>query len=232
MTETPLLTGPRLAPIRPIRRLAPTESSIRPLPSQPSTPLSNLPSIPTTTRRTISFDLESVAAGYADPQWVPSIVTAWAYSWVGDDDVVVRALPVADLHNLEARRVFLQPLLDAISEADVVTGHNIERFDLPLLNAETRYLSLPNLQPVLAQDTIRFPKTKGFKKGLDNLGVLLDVPAEKLAMNHAEWQRAYAEPGLEGIKARCASDVLMHKQIREAMRARGWLKTPRVWNPS
>lgn len=138
---------------------------------------------------------------------------------------------MSDLHNLEARAAFLTPLMDALVAADVVTGHNICRFDLPILNAETRYLGLDPMRPVLAQDTIRFPRTKGFKKGLDNLGVLLGVDEEKKPLNWAEWQRAYGEPDLSTVKERVVSDVVLHKQIRERMRQAGWLSAPRLWSP-
>jgi len=194
--------------------------------------LSPLAQIPTATRRTLDFDLEAVASGYADPQWVPSTVTAWAFCWVDDPgSVQVEALSPASFYDVEARRRFLLPLLAAIEQADVVTGHNILRFDLPVLNAECMKLGLPSLEPVLAQDTIRLPRSKGFKKGQDNLAHALDVPEEKLPLNWAQWQAAYGEPDLATVKERCASDVLMHVEMRAAMRERGWLKPPRLWCP-
>jgi hypothetical protein len=195
-------------------------SSLRPLPS--TRPL-----------RTLDFDVETVAAGFADPQWVPNRVTCWAYSWVDDParEVRVDALSPADFYDHQARRDFLWPLLVAIDEADVVTGHNIVRFDLPILNSECLRLNLPTLRPKLAQDTIRLPKSKGFKKGQDNLGHTLEVQEEKLPLSWAEWETAYGEPGLPTVKERCASDVRMHLEMRDAMRARGWLAAPRTWRP-
>lgn len=226
------MTGLRLAPLRRIAPSLPTESpSPQPQRSTPHTPLSSLPTIPQTSRRTLDFDLEAVAAGYADPQWVPSTVTAWAYCWVGTSDVVVEALPPRDFYDLGARRQFLLPLLDAVAEADVLTGHNIIRFDLPLLNAECMKVGLPRLGAVLAQDTIRVGKAKGFKKGMDNIAHVLGVEDEKLPLNWAEWQAAYGEPDLATVKERCASDVLMHIKMRERMRKAGWLAPPRLWSP-
>ncbi len=209
------------------------ESASQTVPSRPSVKLSRLHPIPKATRRTLDFDLECVAAGYADPQWVPSTVTAWAYTWIGfgSPSVVVEALPVESFYDLDARRRFLLPLLAAIEEADVLTGHNIIRFDLPVLNAECLRLGLPLLQPVLAQDTIRLPKSKGFKKGQDNMAHALGVPEEKLPLNWAQWQAAYGEPDLATVKERCASDVLMHVEMRQAMKERGWLTSPRLWRP-
>jgi DNA polymerase elongation subunit (family B) len=185
--------------------------------------------VPASTRRLLDFDVETVAAGYADPQWVPSTVTAWAFSW--GQDIQVEALPVADFYDVEARRAFLRPLLDALAQADVVTGHNVCRFDLPILQAECMRLGLPSLSTVLVQDTIRLPRAKGFKKGQDNLGVLLDVPLGKLPLNFQQWAEAYAEPNLHTVKERVAGDVRQHMLIREQMRVRGWLRPPRMWSP-
>jgi DNA polymerase elongation subunit (family B) len=156
-------------------------------------------------------------------------VTAYAFSW--SDDVVVDALSVRYFYDVEARGRFLQPLLDALERADVVTGHNVLRFDLPVLQAEVMRLGLPSLRPVLVQDTIRLGRTKGFKKGQDNLGVLLDVPLGKLPLNFQQWADAYAEPDLATVKDRVATDVRQHMMIREQMRQRGWLRPPRMWSP-
>lgn len=187
--------------------------------------------MPSTTLRVLDFDVETVAAGFADPQWVPNTTTAWAYAWADNGEVTVEALPVAAFYDLDARRAFLRPLLDAIGRADVLTGHNIVRFDLPIVNAECLRLNLPTLRPTLVQDTIRLPKSKGFKKGQDNLGHALQVAEEKLPLSWAQWAAAYGEPDLWTVKERCASDVRMHLSIREEMLRRGWLGAPRPWKP-
>lgn len=193
--------------------------------------LLRLAGVPQSSRRTLDFDIEAVAAGYADPQWVPSPVTAWAYSWIGEGTVTVEALPPCDFYDMDARRRFLAPLLETLAQADVVTGHNILRFDLPVLNAEAMKIGLRSLPGLLAQDTIRLPRTKGFKKGQDNISHMLGVPAEKMPLNWAQWQAAYGEQDLATVKTRCASDVLMHIEMRAAMRERGWLRPPRLWRP-
>lgn len=182
-------------------------------------------------RRYLDFDLEAVAAGYADPNWVPHTVTAWAYCWYGTDDVHVQTLPVESFYSVPDRQRFLQPLLAVLEAADVLCGHNLLRFDLPVLQAEVMRLGLPSLLACTVEDTIRLPRSKGFKKGQDNLGVLLDVPLEKLPLNYQQWQNAYAEPDLATVKERVVGDVRQHMLIREQMRQRGWLKPPRVWKP-
>lgn len=182
--------------------------------------------------RILDFDTESLAAGFADPAWVPQTITCWAYAWTDDRNVHVRALPVASQFNHNRRKAFLRPLLAAIAEADILTGQNLLRHDLPLLNAECLLLGLPTLNPVLVQDTMRhIPKTKGFKKGQDNMSAAFGVKEEKMPLNWAQWQQAYAEPGLPIVKERCATDVEGHMALRDAMLERGVLGAPRMWRP-
>lgn len=224
-------------PTRKVRSMEP--ASVSPLPALPSrigalatpSPPSKLPQLPEQSYRTLDFDIETVAAGFADPEWVPQTTTAWAFGWVDDGAVTVEALPVAHFYDLDARREFLQPLLAAIDEADVLTGHNIVRFDLPVINAECLRLNLPTLRPKLVQDTIRLPKSKGFKKGQDNMAHGLGVKEEKMPLSWAQWAAAYAEADLATVKERCASDVRGHMAMRTAMRREGWLAAPRPWRP-
>lgn len=236
----------KLKPISTMRLPASTEErstepksvgTLRPLPlatiSAQASPQkqSTLRSLPSSTLRTLDFDIETVAAGFADPQWVPNRTTCWAYAWADEKTVRCEALPVSDFYNPVKRRLFIQPLLDAIAEADVLTGHNILRFDLPIVNAECLLLGLPTLKPMLVQDTIRLPKSKGFKKGQDNMGHALGIKEKKLPLSWAEWEAAYGETDLGTVKERCSTDVLGHLALREAMLERGILGPPRMWRP-
>lgn len=123
----------------------------------------------------------------------------------------------------------LSPLLLAFAMADVLTGHNIERFDLPIINAECMRLGLPPVKNVMVQDTMRLARSKGFKKGLDNISRLLDVPSEKLALDWQSWQEGYDEDGWQTIRRRCESDVILHKQTRERLLGLDVLKPARIW---
>lgn len=172
----------------------------------------------------LDFDLETIAAGFADPQWVPQKITCIAWSWVGSDKVEV-------VTRLKSAKAMLDTFLKEYDKADMVTGHNLLRFDLPVLNSECLRNEYPSLSPILVQDTIRIVKTKGFKKGQDNLGKLLRLPLDKLPLSWQEWQDAYDEKDWATVKERAASDVLQHKLMRVEMLERGWLKPPTVWKP-
>ena len=183
-------------------------------------------------RRILDFDIETIAAGFADPEWVPQKITCVAWSWVGSDVVESRVCGPAGIFGKPERRArMLAPLLKSLGEADMVTGHNVLRFDLPVIQAEVMRLGLPSLGSLLVQDTIRLHRSKGFKKGQDNLGRLYRIADEKLTMDWQAWQDAYDEDGWRTIRARAESDVLMHKQLRAALIERDYLREPRPWSP-
>jgi DNA polymerase elongation subunit (family B) len=187
---------------------------------------------PASRSRILDFDLETVAAGFADPDWVPQKITCVAWSWIGEDEVHSRISTSEGLFRRpERRRKMLAALLEQIAQADVLTGHNIIRFDLPIVNAEAMRLGLEPVRGALVQDTMRLIKSKGFKKGQDNLGELTGVPIEKMALTWQGWQHAYEEKGWAGVIERCESDVLAHKILREKLIERRWLKPARMWSP-
>lgn len=183
--------------------------------------------------RVLDFDIETIAAGFADPQWVPQKVTCVAWSWVGSDEVeALTCGGSAGLYEKPERRArMLARFRRELDKATMVTGHNLLRFDLPVLNADLIRLGLPPLGPVRVQDTIRIVRTKGLKKGLDNLSGMLRTLAKKEAKDWQEWEDAYAVPGWPEVVSRARSDVVLHKEVRELMLERGLVRAPVTWRP-
>jgi len=175
-------------------------------------------------RRILDWDLESQAAGFGEPDWVPQRVTAIAWSWIGEDHVSYATL-------LDGVDYMFEMFLEAYGEADILTGHNLLRFDLPVLQADLLRNDYSPLKSRLVQDTMRIVKTKGFKKGQDNLSTLLENPIQKQSMNWQEWENAYQESDWQTVIDRVTSDVAGHKVLREEMLRRGWLKPAVRWRP-
>ena len=173
----------------------------------------------------LDFDCEARATGYGDPNWVPQEVTAIAWSWIGDERVACQ------LRSWGVRRM-LERFRRAYEQADIVTGHNIRRFDLPLLNAEMLRFDFGPLPAKLAQDTLReIVRTKGMKRDQDNLGKLFRTDVDKTPMAWQDWQDAYSEKGWPMVKERVVNDVRQHKLMRDTMIEQGWLRAPRLWSP-
>lgn len=193
----------------------------------------DLPDVTPDTRelRILDFDMESLAAGFADPEWVPQKITCIAWSWVGYEEVNSVISTQMGFFIPEIRKTMLAAFMPVYEQADMVTGHNLLRHDLPLLNAECMRLGLEKPSPKLVRDTMRIGKTKGFKKGQDNIGRLLKTQEEKQAMDWQAWEYAYEDPTWQRVIDRCESDVVMHKQILEKMIVRDWLRKPVTWTP-
>lgn len=206
-------------------------------PSSSELPLSSIRPLPSETgpQRILDFDVETINAGFDDPDWTPQKITCVAWSWIGEEDVHSRICgPEGLFTQPDRRRRMVAALVDQIRQADMLTGHNIYRFDLPIVNAECMRLGLEPLRAQFVQDTMWLKKAKGFKKGQDNLGLLTHIDDEKFALNWQAWQDAYSEEGWKLIRHRAESDVHMHKQLRERLISSGWLKNNgkgRRWLP-
>jgi DNA polymerase elongation subunit (family B) len=178
----------------------------------------------------LDFDIETVAAGFADPQWVPQKITCVAWSWIGFDKVESRiCTPLGLFGQPERRKEMLSELLTQIRQADMLTGHNIARFDLPVINSECMRFGLEPIASALVQDTMRVYRATGFKKGQDNILTLMKAKQQKMALNWQEWQDAYDEDGWTDIRRRCESDVTGHKELRQWLLDQRYLRTPQNW---
>ena len=190
--------------------------------------------------RLLVYDLETYATGFADPNWVPQVVTCVAWKWLGEPRRKASVSASTDYRDIDcpmphldpyAIGQALEPFLADLAEADAVVTYNGARFDNPVLNG-TRWLTgRPPISPILTYDLHDFGKTKGVKKGLDNTAVHLGAATEKLSLNHAQWQEGYLEPGWGTIKARAKSDVILTEQVFGLKKELGWLRAPRLWKP-
>jgi hypothetical protein len=183
--------------------------------------------------RILDFDVETIASGFADPQWVPQRITAIAWSWLGDE--------TAECHlRIHGADEMFSAFEAAWNEADMVTGHNVIRFDFGVLSADRIRRGLQPLKAVKVHDTMRLRgKSKGLKKGLDNLATMTKIPYRKLSLDWYEWENAYQWDDLiEGrkvdwavVQERVVSDVLMHKSLYRELTKRGLLLPPTMWRP-
>jgi DNA polymerase elongation subunit (family B) len=189
------------------------------------------------------YDVETYATGFADPAWVPQVVTCIAWKWLDEqggpdsETFVITSTDYRDIHcpmpHLDQRaiREMLTDFLPYYQAADAVITYNGARFDQPILNGSMWYAGGPPLPETTVYDLHAFGKTKGMKKGLDNVAIHLGVTEGKQAMNHAEWQAAYLEEGWPAIKSRAVSDVVLTEAVYYAIKSNGWLRPARRWKP-
>ena len=184
--------------------------------------------------RILDFDLECRPGFWYGGDWVSKIIAAAAWKWVGEKGRV-RSEVVIGLSKVEMLRV-VKAVSDAIREADVVTGHYIRGFDLPLLNGAMMRLGLPSMPVVMAQDTkTDLDRAHGLSKSLENLGAMFELRHPKVHMGLQSWEDGlvFFEPaGLIEVRKRVEGDVLEHVELRARLLAEDRLSPPAVWTPS
>lgn len=116
-------------------------------------------------------------------------------------------------------------------QADMVTGHYIRKFDLPILNGACLEWGLDPLPARLCLDTkTDLIDVAGLSQSQENLSALKELDESKFHMHDNRWRyvaRLTAE-GLDLAKTRVVQDVLQHQALRASLA--GWF-TPSVWSP-
>lgn len=179
--------------------------------------------------RILHFDMECLPGHWIGGDYVSKVVTAVAWGWRDDDTIKVLTHYDTSLDDMA------DSLSSAIGAADIVTGHYIRPFDLPLLNGALLRQGMRPLDPVLTIDTkLDLLKAHGRSKSQKNLSSMVGVAAPKVDLSNWEWEQFnLREPGFEnrGIE-RVVGDVIQHKEMYAALDELGWLGSPRAWLPT
>jgi hypothetical protein len=179
----------------------------------------------------LDFDCESRPLGWLGGDFVHQEITVIAWKWIGaPGDVDVRMLTKDD----RSRRGMLRAFRKAYDASDMVVGHYIRNYDLPLVNAMLVELGEPALGRKLTQDTKNdLPPMKGISKSQENLAEMFGLPEPKVHMNVPRWRAAnrLTQKGLEKGVERAVYDVLQNIALREELVNRRLLGAPKVWGP-
>jgi DNA polymerase elongation subunit (family B) len=171
--------------------------------------------------------------------FVTKQVTAIAWKFIGE----LRSPVVCECigKSYDTRQVFseeiamLEEFRSAYDSADIVTGHYIRGFDLPLINARMVRHGLPLLSQKLVQDTKGdLARASGMSKSQENLGAMLDLASPKVGMNTTKWEEANAltPRGIAETINRVVGDVRQHIELRQTLLDLGYLSRPREWSPN
>lgn len=184
-------------------------------------------------RRVLDFDCEARPLGWLGGDWVHKEVTAIASAWIVDgkpqDLEVWHITKRADSH-----KSMLRKFRERYAEADMVTGHYIRGYDLPLLAGAMMEYDLEPLTDMLTHDTKNDLIThNGISKSQENLGILLGLDSPKVQMDVPKWREAnrLTQEGLRLVRERAGGDVEQHIELREALLRRGLLGPPKIWYP-
>ena len=183
------------------------------------------------TMRVLDFDIETRRIGFHNggrfnPDGCEVVILAAA--WDGEP---VQTWTLKTTWREKDARAIITAFRDLYDEADMVTGHYIRKFDLPILNGACLEWGLPPLGRKLVLDTkVDLVDLGGLSQSQENLSALKDLEASKFHMHDNNWRKVarLTPEGLALARERVVDDVLQHQELRWELA--GWL-TPTVWNP-
>lgn len=179
--------------------------------------------------RVLDFDIETRKIGFFvggrfNPDGCEPIAIAW--SWGGA--VTVRQLV------RHSPALMLDDFVDAYGRADLVTGHYIRKFDLPIINGALMERGRASLPPKLTSDTKSdLIARAGWSSSQENLAAMFEVLEDKYHMSDHRWREAtrLTPKGVAHTRRRVRDDVVQHMALRAKLVDLGYLGAPRVWKP-
>lgn len=188
--------------------------------------------------RVLDFDVECRPSAWYAGDWTSKEITAIAWRFIDEPEEATRVWLLTPSVTLAAhrrkKREGLEEFLSDYREADMVTGHFIRGFDLPLLNGALIKAGLPSLGVKMSHDTkTDLIRMSGLSKSQENLAAYFDLKHEKQHMNNHLWEIAntLVQEGREETKRRVVGDVDQHIEFRNELIARGALQPPSAWRP-
>jgi len=185
--------------------------------------------------RILDFDCECRPIAWYGGDFVTKQITAIAWQWIDSQYVTVSYIGASGLsaNVVDEERAMLEAFVSAYNAADIVTGHFIRGFDLPLINGSLMRLGMPLLGSVLAQDTkTDLAKGQGISKSQENLGAMYELEHPKVGMNTSKWAKGnmLLPEGIEATIERVTGDVEQHIEMRAEMIRLGHLGRPVEWS--
>lgn len=183
--------------------------------------------------RILDFDCEARPLSWYGGDWVTKEVTAIAWAWVGEEHQQVYSSMLTRDEG-SAERMLIR-FLEFYREADVVTGHFIRGYDLPVLNGDMIELGMLPLPDKMTVDTkLDLLKFTGLSKSQENLGAMLGLHAPKIDMTQADWRNAnrLTESGIAKTRERVVGDVVQHMEMYRRLVLSGWLGPAKLWSSS
>lgn len=188
-------------------------------------------------QRILDFDVETRPIAWYGGDFVTKQPTAIAWKFIGERKALeVAVIGESDRSSkvLDEELEMLSRFLEAYREADILTGHYLRGFDMPVLQGALIRLGMGTLEQKLTQDTkLDFAKASGLSKSMENLGAMYELKHPKVPMDTAAWAAAnmLLPEGIAKTRKRVVGDVREHIELRERMLEQGVLGTPRLWVP-
>ncbi len=177
--------------------------------------------------RILDFDCEARPLHWISSDYVSKEITAIAWKWIGEDSPAECYL----LGEVSPQEM-LQAFTNVYNQADMVTGHYIRGYDLPMVNGALTEFEMPALSDKLSHDTkIDLLRRAGLSSSQENLGAMLHLDHPKVKMDQTKWRSAnrLQPEGLALARERCIGDVHQHIELRQRLLELGYLGSPVKW---
>jgi hypothetical protein len=177
--------------------------------------------------RVLDFDCEARPLHWISSDYVSKEITAIAWAWC-DAPEQVSCYLLGEVDPIS----MLQAFCRAYERADMVTGHFIRGYDLPMINGALTEYQLPTLGDKLTQDTkIDLVRRQGLSGSQENIGAMLKLNHPKVKMDQAKWRDAnrLTPAGMAATRERVIGDVRQHIEMRRRLLDLGYLAAPVVW---
>ena len=174
----------------------------------------------------LTFDCECRPLSYWYDDATTAEITAIAASWGADEPVKCWLLGRDDPRQMHEEFEALY------READILTGHYIRKFDLPLINGARFELGMSPLPTAYTCDTkLDLMPFKHLPQSQETLSDMLGIAEPKVQMSQKKWRAAnrLTPYGLEQTEARVVGDVRQHQAMRAELLRLGMLRAPRRW---
>lgn len=187
--------------------------------------------------RILDLDVECRPMAWYGGDWVTKEVTAYAWRFADEPEESTRYWLLTPSktwasHQSKKEKGLRQFIRD-YDKADIVTGHYIRGFDLPLINGTCVRLGVHPLSPKMSHDTkTDLVRMSGLSKSQENLAAYFDLKHEKQKMNTHIWEmgNSLVEEGRAETLRRVVGDVDQHIEFRESLLARHALQPASVWS--
>lgn len=179
--------------------------------------------------RVLDFDVEARPLHWIGGDYVSKEITAIAWAWTDAPDDVACYL-LGDTDPIPMLRAFCA----AYDRADLVTGHFIRGYDLPMIQGALTEYQLPMLGEKLTHDTkLDLVRRQGLSGSQENLSAMLGLEHDKVKMDQAQWRDAnrLTPTGMARTRARVTGDVRQHIALRARLAELGYLAPPKRWRP-
>ena len=178
------------------------------------------------TPKILLFDIEtSPMRAYVWSHWKNNValnqvisntyILCWSAKWLGDDEVISGALTPDEAKNEDDKRI-VKDLWKLLDEAEVVVGHNHEKFDIPRVNSRFIIHGLKRPSTFKTVDTLRVVRKQfGFNSNrLDALAGYFGLD-HKLHTSFELWSESMngSEESLQFMSKYCDRDVTLLEEV-------------------